>query len=190
MSGPVRLGTRWRRSRARTSLQRQVSELADRASPPGVTVWRVPPVVEVCTAIDYPAWRNARERAWERDGNRYSGPHLHLARADPGRRTGGGAADPVPRRPLARAAGRDRRADVLARRSGPRARHRAPLRAARARPADRLDEARARRSAPSRAAGTAAHRRDRPGAQASLPRDLGITWPLEPSEPHIPPRRH
>ena len=60
MSGPVRLGTRWRRSRARTSLQRQVSELADRASPPGVTVWRVPPVVEVCTAIDYPAWRNAR----------------------------------------------------------------------------------------------------------------------------------
>ena len=72
VSGPVRLGTRWRRSRARTSLQRQVSELADRASRPGVTVWRVQPVVEVCTAIDYPAWRNARERAWKRDGNRYS----------------------------------------------------------------------------------------------------------------------
>ena len=37
-----------------------------------MTVWRVQPVVEVCTAIDYPAWRNARERAWKRDGNRYS----------------------------------------------------------------------------------------------------------------------
>jgi len=35
-------------------------------------VWRVQPVVEVCTAIDYPTWRTARERAWKRDGNRYS----------------------------------------------------------------------------------------------------------------------
>ena len=72
MSGPVRLGTRWRRSRARRSLQRQIAELAGRASQPGVTVWRPQPVVEVCTATDYPAWRNARERAWKRDGNRYS----------------------------------------------------------------------------------------------------------------------
>jgi hypothetical protein len=37
-----------------------------------VTVWRVQPVVEVCAARDYPAWRKARERAWKRDGNRYS----------------------------------------------------------------------------------------------------------------------
>jgi len=37
-----------------------------------VTVWRVQPVVEVCTAIDYPAWRKARERAWKRDESRYS----------------------------------------------------------------------------------------------------------------------
>jgi hypothetical protein len=35
-------------------------------------MWRVQPVVEVCTAMDYPAWRKARERAWKRDGNRYS----------------------------------------------------------------------------------------------------------------------
>jgi hypothetical protein len=37
-----------------------------------VAVWRVQAVVEVCTAMDYPAWRKARERAWKRDGNRYS----------------------------------------------------------------------------------------------------------------------
>jgi hypothetical protein len=37
-----------------------------------VTVWRAQPVVEVCSATHYPAWRKARERAWKRDGNRYS----------------------------------------------------------------------------------------------------------------------
>ncbi|HUA48312.1 MAG TPA: hypothetical protein VMA77_23950 [Solirubrobacteraceae bacterium] len=72
MSGPVRLGTSWQRLRARHSLQRQVDELAARASLPDVIVWRVQPVVEVCAATRYPAWRKARERAWKRDGNRYS----------------------------------------------------------------------------------------------------------------------
>ena len=37
-----------------------------------MTVWRVQPVVEVCTAIDYRVWRKARERAWKCDGSRYS----------------------------------------------------------------------------------------------------------------------
>jgi len=32
----------------------------------------VQPVVEVCTATHYQAWRKARDRAWKRDGNRYS----------------------------------------------------------------------------------------------------------------------
>jgi hypothetical protein len=32
----------------------------------------VQPVVEVCAAIDYPAWRKARGGAWKRDGSRYS----------------------------------------------------------------------------------------------------------------------
>ena len=72
VSAPVRLGTRWRRSRARNSLQRQVNELAARASQPERSVWKIQPIVEVCGAIDYPAWRKARERAWKRDGNRYS----------------------------------------------------------------------------------------------------------------------
>lgn len=72
VSGPVRLGTRWQRTRARHSLQRQIDEFAGRASRPDVTVWRVQPIVEVCPATSYPAWRNARERAWKRDGNRHS----------------------------------------------------------------------------------------------------------------------
>lgn len=72
MSAPVRLGTRWRRSRARNSLQRQVNELAARASQPERSVWKIQPIVEVCGAIDNPAWRKARERVWKRDGNRYS----------------------------------------------------------------------------------------------------------------------
>jgi hypothetical protein len=72
VSVPVRLGSRWRRSRARNSLQRQVDELAGRASEPERVVWKIQPIVEVCGAIDYPVWREARERAWKRDGNRYS----------------------------------------------------------------------------------------------------------------------
>ena len=35
-------------------------------------MWRVQPIVEVCTATNYPAWPNARERAWKRDGNRFT----------------------------------------------------------------------------------------------------------------------
>jgi hypothetical protein len=35
-------------------------------------VWRAQPVVEVCAATHYPAWRKARERAWKRDGNTHS----------------------------------------------------------------------------------------------------------------------
>jgi hypothetical protein len=69
---PVRLGTRWRRSRARNSLQRQVTELAAHASRPDATLWRAQPVIEVCAATHYPAWRKARDRAWKRDGNTYS----------------------------------------------------------------------------------------------------------------------
>lgn len=49
-----------------------VDQLAVRASEPERAVWKIQPIVEVCGAIDYPIWRKARERAWKRDGNRYS----------------------------------------------------------------------------------------------------------------------
>ena len=74
-AGGERPGTAWHSMAALAGTQEPAApgrELAARASQPGVTVWRAQPVVEVCTATDYPAWRKARERAWERDGNRYS----------------------------------------------------------------------------------------------------------------------
>jgi hypothetical protein len=167
VSGPVRLGTRWRRSRARNSLQRQVSELAARASRPEVTVWRAQPVVEVCAATHYPAWRKARERAWKRDGNRYS---VHswperiaegelaavlLMQSHGGHRQGQPAEIAIP--------------GFAHGFPPPRARRRASVRTARAGPPGQLDQARTRRSAPRRAARAAAHRPDRAGAQASHP---------------------
>ena len=142
VSGPVRLGTRWRRTRARNSLQRQVDELAGRASRPDVIVWRVQPVVEVCAAMNYPAWRRARERAWKRDGNR------HSVHSWPERIGGGELAAVL----LMQSHGGHRRGQpaeiasprVRARLSRPRARRRASVRTARAGPAGQLDQARTR----------------------------------------------
>jgi len=187
VSGPVRLGTRWRRSRARASLQRQVTELADRASRPGVTVWRVQPVVEVCTAIDYPACRNARERAWKRDGNRYS------VRTWPERIPEGELAAVL----LMQSHGghwRGQPAEIAV----PTFAHGVPA------PGPEIeqpyepfalalligwmklalaDEHQAALLAPPLIDVTGRVPKPR------IPRDLGITWPLEPSEPHIRPRR-
>lgn len=69
---PVRVRSRWRRRRVRHELQRAVQELADRADRPGVTVWRVQPVIEICTAEHYPAWRDAREKAWRREHTQFN----------------------------------------------------------------------------------------------------------------------
>ncbi len=67
LTGPVPLGSPRRRRRARRELQQAIEQLADRAQQPGVTVWRVQPVIEVCGAAHYAAWRRARARAWKRD---------------------------------------------------------------------------------------------------------------------------
>ena len=187
VSGPVRLGTRWRRSRARNSLQRQVTELAARGSRPDVTVWRAQPVVEVCAAVHYPAWRKARERAWKRDGNRYS---VHswperiaegelaavlLMQSHGGHRRGQSAEIAVP----GFAHGFPARGHDVEHPYEPLAlallvswiklaladeRHAALL-------APPLIDLIGRVPKP------------------RIPRDLGINWPLEPSEPHIRPRR-
>jgi len=69
---PVRVSSRWRRRRVRRELQRAVEELAERADRPGVTVWRVQPVIEICAAEHYPAWRKAREKAWRREHTQFS----------------------------------------------------------------------------------------------------------------------
>jgi hypothetical protein len=96
-----------------------------------------------CTAIDYPAWRKARERAWKRDGDRYSGrtwperiPEGELAavllmQSHGGHWRGQPAEIAVP----TFAHGVPTRGHDIEQ----------PLRAVRARPAGRLDEARARR---------------------------------------------
>ncbi|MGH2869049.1 MAG: hypothetical protein ACRDNK_16005 [Solirubrobacteraceae bacterium] len=59
----MRVSSRWRRRRVRRDLERAVNELAARADHPDVTIWHVQPVIEICTAEHYPAWRNAREKA-------------------------------------------------------------------------------------------------------------------------------
>jgi hypothetical protein len=187
VSGPVRLGTRWRRSRARNSLQRHVTELAARASRPDVTVWRAQPVVEVCAAIHYPAWRKARERAWKRDGNRYS------VRGWPGRIAEGELAAVL----LMQSHGgqwRGQPAEIAA----PGFAHGFPARGHDVEhPYEPLalallvswiklalaDERHTALLAPPLI--------DLIGRvpKPRIPRDLGINWPLEPSEPHIRPRR-
>ena len=112
-----------------------------------------------------------------------------LARADRRRRTGSGPDDPVPRRPPARATGRDR---------GPGFAHGFPARGHDVEhPYEPLalallvswiklalaDERHAALLAPPLI--------DLIGRvpKPQIPRDLGINWPLEPSEPHIRPRR-
>jgi hypothetical protein len=187
VSAPVRLGSRWRRSRARNRLQRQVDELAARASRPDVIVWKVQPIVEVCPAMNYPAWRSARERAWKRDGNRHSvrtwplrigGDELAavlLMQSHGGHRRGepaeiaiptfahgvpsGGHDIEHPYEPLALALLVSWIKLALA------------------------DERNAALLAPPLI--------DLIGRvpKPRIPRDLGINWPLEPSEPHIRPRR-
>ena len=70
-AGPVRVTSPWRRGRARRKLQRGVRDLAAKATREHATVWRVQPIVEVCTDAHYAAWRNARERAWKRDDGKF-----------------------------------------------------------------------------------------------------------------------
>jgi hypothetical protein len=64
---PVRVRSAWRRRGVRRELQHAIDELAGRAERAGATVWRVQPVVEICPAEHYPAWRQARERTWRRE---------------------------------------------------------------------------------------------------------------------------
>ena len=66
------MGSPRRRRRARRELARALRRLADRATDPRVTVWRIQPVVEVCGAGHYVAWRAARLRAWKRDGSAWT----------------------------------------------------------------------------------------------------------------------
>ena len=62
----------WRRRRARRELQRVIERLGDHASEAEVGVWRVQPVVEVCGAAHYVTWRGARARRWKRDGGQWT----------------------------------------------------------------------------------------------------------------------
>jgi hypothetical protein len=74
-AGPIalepatRIDTRRRRRKARKRLQNALLELEERTHLPEVKVWRIQPVLEVCLyARHYAAWRRGRERAWKRDG--------------------------------------------------------------------------------------------------------------------------
>jgi len=69
---PVRVSSRWRRRTVRHELQRAVDELAARAHRPAVTIWHVQPVIEICTAEHYPAWRKAREKTWRRERTQFN----------------------------------------------------------------------------------------------------------------------
>ena len=187
MSGPVRLGTRWQRLRARHSLQRQVDELAGRTSRPDVTVWRVQPIVEVCSAMNYPAWRKARERAWKRDGNRHSVRTWPL-------RIGG---DELAAVLLMQSHGGHRRGEP-AEIAIPAFAHGVPSRGHNIEhPYEPLALAllvswiRLALADEQHAALLAPPLIDLIGRvpKPRIPRDLGITWPLDPSEPHIHPRR-
>jgi hypothetical protein len=70
--GPVGVRSRRRRRRLRGELERAVDELAGRTDRAGVTVWRVQPVIEICTAESYPTWRSAPERAWRHERTQFS----------------------------------------------------------------------------------------------------------------------
>ena len=72
VTGPMPMDSPRRRRRARRQLARALQRLADRASELDVTVWRIQPVVEVCGAGHYVAWRAARSRAWKRDGSAWT----------------------------------------------------------------------------------------------------------------------
>jgi hypothetical protein len=65
------LGTPRRRRRARRELQRAIEQLATSAETAAVNVWRIQPVIEVCGPAHYAEWRRARERAWKRDRSRW-----------------------------------------------------------------------------------------------------------------------
>jgi hypothetical protein len=72
VTGPMPMDSPRRRRRARRQLARALQRLADRAAELDVTVWRIQPVVEVCGAGHYVAWRAARSRAWKRDGAKWT----------------------------------------------------------------------------------------------------------------------
>jgi hypothetical protein len=72
VTGPMPLESPRRRRRARRELQRVIGRLADRATEPDVTVWRVQPVIEVCGPAHYVRWRGARARRWKRDGGEWT----------------------------------------------------------------------------------------------------------------------
>lgn len=60
------------RRRARRELQRAVDLLAAGAQHDRGAIHRVQPVVEVCAAEAYVAWRRARERSWRRERSDYN----------------------------------------------------------------------------------------------------------------------
>jgi len=72
VTGPVPLESPRRRRRARRELQRVIGRLADRVTEPDVMVWRVQPVIEVCGPAHYVRWRGARARRWKRDGGEWT----------------------------------------------------------------------------------------------------------------------
>jgi len=188
---PVLLGSRWRRVRARRAVQRGVAELAARVQQPDVTTWRVQPIVEVCSAGHYAAWRKARERAWRADGGEWSTRHwpdrlipgelaaILLPQSHGGHYRGQPAeiATPVFSRSLP-VTGRD--VDELY----------DPLVLGLLAGWMRLalnDAGRAHGALLAAPLVDLIGRSPRP----RVPRELGIDWPLPPSEPHIrPARRH
>ena len=173
-AGPVRVTSPWRRGRARRKLQRGVRDLAAKATRERATAWRVQPIVEVCTDAHYTAWRNARERAWKRDGGKFS-TRTWPERLIPGEWGGvllpqshGGHYRGQPtrsRRPSSRTPSRQR------------TRCRAALRPAGARSPRRLDAPSTQRSQrrARRAARTAARGPHRPLTETSHPARAGVS---------------
>jgi hypothetical protein len=113
VTGPMPMDSPRRRRRARRQLARALQRLADRASELDVTVWRIQPVVEVCGAGHYVAWRAARSRAWKRDGSAWTTNTWPERLHEP--QTAAVLLPQVPRRALAWAACRDRDAAVCER---------------------------------------------------------------------------
>ncbi len=84
---PVKLRSPRQRRRSGQELERAVGELADRANTPGLEVWRVQPIVEVAAPESYQAWRQARERRWRRERVSYTS-RSWPARLQPGELAG------------------------------------------------------------------------------------------------------
>lgn len=185
----VRVRSRWRRHRARRELQRTVEQLAERADR-AATTWRVQPIIEICTAEHYAAWRKAREKTWRRERSDFH------TRSWPGRLLPGEIAGVL----LPQSYGghyRGRPAEIAM----PVFIHSQPPRSAgdfddpsepialrlaagwvRMAQEDLSDDQALLLAPP-----LVDFISSRPGPR--IPEELGITWPLAPSEPHIHPAR-